>query len=152
MNPSENSVIHCQMMIRRPIAEVFDAFINPAITTNFWFTKSTGSLQVGQPVTWEWEMYDVSDEIDVLEILTDEKIMIQWGDPKTTVVFNFSSLSAESTYVVIENYGFTTSGEALAQDLINNTGGFTTVLDGCKAWLEHGINLNLIVDKFPPGV
>ena len=32
------------------------------------------------------------------------------------------------------------------------TGGFTTVLDGLKAFLEHGINLNLIADKFPKEV
>jgi len=31
----------------------------------------------------------------------------------------------------------------------NNTGGFTTVLDGLKAYLEYGIKLNLIGDKFP---
>jgi hypothetical protein len=34
----------------------------------------------------------------------------------------------------------------------DNTGGFTTVLDGLKAFLEHNINLNLIMDKFPKEV
>jgi len=32
---------------------------------------------------------------------------------------------------------------------MNNTGGFTTVLDGLKAYLEHHIKLNLVADKFP---
>gem|GEM_PF-6143995 len=27
--------------------------------------------------------------------------------------------------------------------------GFTTVLDGLKAYLEHNLQLNLIADKFP---
>jgi len=31
-------------------------------------------------------------------------------------------------------------------------GGFTTVLDGAKAWLEHNIHLNLITDKYPKGL
>ena len=31
-----------EMLIRRPVAEVFEAFINPAITTQFWFTHTTG--------------------------------------------------------------------------------------------------------------
>ncbi|SJN17484.1 hypothetical protein FM120_00535 [Sphingobacterium faecium PCAi_F2.5] len=35
---------------------------------------------------------------------------------------------------------------------MDSTGGFTTVLDGCKAYLEHGIDLNLIADKFPKQV
>ena len=34
------------MLIRRPVADVFEAFINPDITTKFWFTKSSGRLVV----------------------------------------------------------------------------------------------------------
>jgi len=40
---------------------------------------------------------------------------------------------------------------AVAQAL-DSAGGFTTVLDGAKAWLEYNINLNLIGDKFPKGL
>jgi uncharacterized protein YndB with AHSA1/START domain len=32
------------MLIRRPAAEVFEAFINPEVTTKFRFTDSTGPL------------------------------------------------------------------------------------------------------------
>jgi len=28
------------MLVRKPVADVFDAFINPDITTKFWFTKT----------------------------------------------------------------------------------------------------------------
>ena len=28
-----------EMLIRKPVAEVFEAFINPDITSKFWFTK-----------------------------------------------------------------------------------------------------------------
>jgi hypothetical protein len=31
----------------------------------------------------------------------------------------------------------------------DSTGGFTTVLDGLKAYLEYNIQLNLIGDKYP---
>lgn len=34
----------------------------------------------------------------------------------------------------------------------DSTGGFTTVLDGLKAFLEYNINLNLIADKYPKEV
>ena len=53
------------------------------------------------------------------------------------------------TLVVIKSYGFRQTGEELLKQINDNTGGFTTVLDGCKAYLEHGINLRLIEDKFP---
>ena len=45
------------MLIRRPVADVFDAFVNPEVTTKFWFTRSTGRLEAGGQVQWEWEMY-----------------------------------------------------------------------------------------------
>jgi len=31
-----------EMLIRKPVAEVFEAFINPEITSKFWFTRGSG--------------------------------------------------------------------------------------------------------------
>ena len=36
------------MLIRKPVAEVFEAFVDPDITTKFWFTKSSGRLESRQ--------------------------------------------------------------------------------------------------------
>lgn len=140
--------VECQMMIRKPASEVFQAFIDPAITTKFWFTKSSGKLETGKTVKWEWEMYHVSDNIEVKAIVPDQQITIEWGKPATTVDFIFTALSNDTTYVVIKNYGFHETGDELLTAIGNNTGGFTTVLDGLKAYLEHGIELNLVRDKF----
>lgn len=148
MNP-KNVVVETQMLIRRPVSEVFNAFIDPAITTNFWFTKSSGKLEESKRITWEWEMYGVSTVVVVKKILQDKKISIEWDEPSTTIDFNFNALSAGSTYVEVQNYGFHQKGDELIQAIKDNTGGFTTVLDGLKAFLEHNIKLNLIADKFP---
>ena len=51
------------MLIRRPVAEVFEAIVNPEITTKFWFTRSSGRLAVGRPIRWDWEMYNVSIQV-----------------------------------------------------------------------------------------
>ncbi|MGN6532130.1 MAG: SRPBCC family protein [Ginsengibacter sp.] len=144
--------VETQMRIRKPVSEVFNAFIDPAITTNFWFTKSGGPLQVGNTITWEWEMYGISTQVLVKDIVPNKRISIEWGNPATTVDFEFTVLTDGSTYVVIKNYGFKETGDELIEVIKNNTGGFTTVLDGLKAYLEHGINLNLIADKFPKEV
>ncbi|NEU09177.1 polyketide cyclase [Flavihumibacter sp. R14] len=141
------------MQIRKPAAEVFNAFIDPAITTNFWFTKSSGKLEIGKDVKWEWEMYNVSATVATKEIVPNEKIVFEWGEPeRRTVEFSFKSLSDGSTYVTAKEYGYRETGDALIAAIKDSTGGFTTVLDGLKAWLEHGINLNLIGDKFPKEV
>ncbi|WP_261512382.1 SRPBCC family protein [Chryseobacterium paludis] len=140
--------VEAQMLIRKPIQEVFEAFVNPEITTQFWFTKSTGKLEKGKTVTWEWEMYGVKNNVTVLEIIHNHLIKTEWGDPASKVDYEFKEME-KGTFVVIKSYGFTQTGEDLLKTVNDNTGGFTTVLDGCKAYLEHGINLRLIEDKFP---
>lgn len=54
-----------EMLIRRPVADVFEAFVNPEVTTKFWFTKSSGKLEPGERVRWEWEMYNSGTDVNV---------------------------------------------------------------------------------------
>lgn len=140
--------VEAQMLIRKPVQEVFEAFINPEITTQFWFTKSSGRLEEGKTIIWEWEMYGVKNEVTVHEIIPNHLIKTEWGNPSTKVDYEFKEME-KGTLVVIKSYGFSQTGEDLLKIINDNTGGFTTVLDGCKAYLEHGINLRLIEDKFP---
>src|SRR5690606_23015676 len=100
-------------------------------------------------VRWEWDMYQVSAEVLTTEIIPDRLIATQWGTPSTKVDYTFEALTNDTTYVVIKNYGFHATGRELTAQLMDSTGGFTTVLDGLKAYLEHGIRLNLVADKFP---
>lgn len=152
MQTQTDPIVETQMLIRRPATAVFNAFIDPEITRNFWFTKSSGQLETGKTITWEWEMYGATAPVSVKEISPNSQIILEWGEPATTVEFNFKAINENATYVTIRNYGFPETGEALLSVIQDATGGFTTVLDGCKAFLEHGINLNLIADKFPPEV
>jgi len=140
--------VQAQMLIRKPIQEVFEAFINPEITTNFWFTKSTGKLEEGKTITWEWEMYGAKSEVKVLQIIPNRLIKTEWGLYSNNVDYEFKEME-KGTLVIIKSYGYSETGDELLSVINDNTGGFTTVLDGCKAYLEYGINLRLIEDKFP---
>ena len=141
------------MLIRKPVAEVFEAFITPEITTNFWFTKSSGKLEEGEEIIWTWEMYNLDVPVRVSEIIPNEKIEIEWGnyDDMTRVVFNFKEISESETFVNVVNDLFKGNTDELKKQIRDSTGGFNLVMAGCKAWLEHGINLNLIKDRFPMG-
>ena len=141
-----------QMLIRKPVAEVFEAFIDPAITKHFWFTKGSGRLEVNKKITWEWEMYNVSAIVIAKEILQNDKIIFEWSDPPKTVEFKFKSLSNDSTFVTVAECGYDKTGDELLSLIKDSTAGFTTVLDGLKAFVEHNIELNLIADKFPKEV
>ncbi len=141
-----------QMLIRKPVEDVFEAFINPAITKNFWFTKGSGRLEVDKKITWEWEMYNISTTVIAKEILQNQKIVFEWDNGTKTVEINFNELDDDSTFVTITESGFDKHGDELIAAIKDSTAGFTTVLDGLKAFLEHRINLNLIADKFPKEV
>ena len=143
-----------EMLIRKPVAEVFEAFINPEITTKFWFTKSSGRLEAGKQVTWTWEMYNVSAQVSVKEIEENKRILIEWGDPGevTTVEWIFTPYENEATFVSITNFGFQGDGDSVVAQALDSTGGFTWVLAGLKAYLEHNVILNLIADRFPEGL
>jgi len=97
-------------------------------------------------------MYGVFTKVLTKQIVPNKMISTEWGDPSTTVDYEFTALTETTTYVVIKNYGFRQTGNELIQAIKDNTGGFTTVLDGLKAYLEHDIQLNLVRDKFPKEV
>jgi uncharacterized protein YndB with AHSA1/START domain len=142
------------MLIRRPVADVFEAFVNPEITKQFWFTRSSGRLEVGKPVQWDWEMYGVSIAVTAKAIEPGRRILIEWPgySGPTTVEWTFASQDDGTTFVRITEAGFTGSGEQLVKQVVNSTQGFTLVLAGLKALLEHNVRLNLVADRYPKGI
>lgn len=143
-----------EMLIRRPVDEVFEALVNPKITTKFWFTKSSGRLEPGRRVTWEWEMYGLSAQVDVKVIEKNRRIVIEWsgyGSPDT-VEWTFTPFGGSATFVSVTNYGFRGNEDEIVKQALDSTGGFTWLLAGLKAFLEHHIELNLVADSHPSGI
>ena len=154
MGIQDAPIAKTEMLIRKPVSEVFEAFVNPAITSKFWFTKGSGRLQAGKQIRWDWEMYHVSVDVDVKAIEENKRILIEWGtpgNPSTTVEWLFASRPDGTTIVSVTNSGFKGDGDEVVRQALDSTGGFTLVLAGAKAFLEHNIILNLIVDRFPDG-
>jgi uncharacterized protein YndB with AHSA1/START domain len=142
------------MLIRKPAAEVFEAFVNPAITTRFWFTKSSGRLEVGKQVHWEWEMYGISVPVTATAIEPHTRLVIEWPGygSTTTVEWRFAAQPDGTTFVSITEAGFTGTADELVKQVTDSTQGFSLVLAGLKAFLEHGIELNLVADRYPKGI
>jgi len=149
METGNSIVIEAQMLIRRPVAEVFEAFVNPQITTKFWFTKSSGWLEPGKKVRWDWEMFGVGDELTVKEFEENQRILVEWDNDPSIVEWSFESREDNATFVKISNWGFPGNCDEVLPQVVDAKGGYTTVLAGLKAWLEHGIELNLVRDQFP---
>ena len=148
------TVTETGMLIRKPVAEVFEAIVNPEITTQFWFTRSSGRLVVGRPTRWEWQMYDVSIEVTAKAIDNNRRIVVEWPgySGPTTIEWTFAPQNDGNTFVRVTESGFTGDGDQLVKYVADSTQGFSLMLAGLKALLEYGVKLNLVGDRYPKGV
>lgn len=138
------------MLIRRPVAEVFEAFVDPAVTARFWFSGGDGRLEPGARVRWEWAMYGVGTDVMVKAVEPDRRILIDWDvdTGPTEVEWRFEPRGGD-TWATVENRGFSGSPEEQTTKALDSTGGFTLVLAGAKIWLEHGVDPRFVPDRHP---
>jgi uncharacterized protein YndB with AHSA1/START domain len=149
-------IVETAMLIRRPVADVFEAFVDPGLTSRFWFSKGSARLTQGAQVLWDWEMYGVQASVDVKAIEPNRRIAIEWGNPgdegasRTSVEWMFQDRGDGTTFVTITNAGFT--GDDAVKNALGSMQGFTLVLAGAKAFLEHGVELDLVPDRYPDAI
>lgn len=142
--------VEVEMLVRKPPSEVFQAFADPAITTRFWFTKSSGTMTPGAKLRWDWAMYGVSTTVSVKEVEDDRRIRFEWGDDQpTTVELRFTPWGQDATHVQVSETGFPGDGDQVAAHATDSTGGFTIVLCAVKALLEHDLDLRAVPEAHP---
>lgn len=141
-------VVNPQLLIRKPAHEVFNALTDPEITTKFWFTKGSGKVVQGASLRWDWEMYGVHADVNVREVDINRRILIEW-DNGVAVEWILEARDDETTLVCIRNSGFRGTDDEVVAKAIDSMGGFTSLLAAMKAYLEHGIELNLVADHHP---
>jgi uncharacterized protein (TIGR02246 family) len=143
----EAAVARTGMLIRRPPAEVFEAFVDPAITRCFWFSDGSARLDAARTVTWTWRWFGVSAEVQVIAVEPPSRLVIEWPNP---VEWSFEPRDGgTTTFVRIVSSGFAGDDAQVVRDAIDQMGGFAQVLAAAKAWLEHGVALNLVADHNP---
>ena len=149
--PASGLTAEARLVIRRPVAEVFEAFVDPTITTRFWFSRSGARLAPGVRTQWHWDHCGAQADLEVLAFDPPHALRIAWGDAgaMTTVDWTLTALDDARTCVQIREHGFAGDRDAVVAAALDSTGGFHLVLAGAKAWLEHGIALDLVRDHLP---
>ena len=144
-------VAKVELLIRRPVAHVFDAFVNPDVITKFWFNRTSGPLVADGSVNWYWDLYDASTTVRVLALEQDKRICIEWdvdSENPSRVEWTFEDRGVDGTYVRVVNSGFDSGADDVIDRVVDSTGGFALVLAAAKAYLEHGVDLNIVADRF----
>ena len=75
--------------------------------------------------------------------------MMTWGDEeKSMLEWTFTDRGENGTYVSLINRGFSGTRDEQVAKALDSTGGFNLVLAAAKAYIEHGISLNIVADRF----
>jgi uncharacterized protein YndB with AHSA1/START domain len=135
--------------IDKPPAEVFAAFVNAEAMSKFWFTRRDSGLKEGETVTWYLGSGAdaFSFEIRVTKIREPDCIEIEWTGPDgnpTTVAWSITAADAGDTILAIEESGFAGGPDAVVARVLDSTGGFNQAVVAAKAFIEHGVALNVV--------
>ena len=147
---------HVAARIAKPVAEVFEAVVDPAKLSCYFTTGgAVGRLETGATVTWDFHDYPGAFPVEVVEVVRNRKIVLLWeanegvpagDDPvvnagyKTQVTMAFEALDDGRTLVSISEQGWRET-EAGLNASYGNCQGWMQMLCALKAWQEYGINL-----------
>jgi uncharacterized protein YndB with AHSA1/START domain len=144
--------------IAKPVAEVFEAIVDPATLSRYFTTGGAkGRLETGATVYWDFHDFPGAFPVKVVEVETNRKIVLRWaadegaptdGDAAvtasagydTTVTMIFEPLDDGRTLVSISEEGWREMDTGLKASY-GNCQGWSQALCALKAYLEYGINL-----------
>ena len=143
MNMNERLEINVALMIQKSPHEVFEAIADPAQMCNYFISKSSGRMEAGKTLTWEFPEMQMQFPVHISKVETDKFLCFHWADPEgndTKVEISLLPKENNSTFVKVKEKDRAHDEEGLKW-LGRNTEGWANFLACLKAWMEYGINL-----------
>ena len=134
--------IKTTLQIAKPCPEVFEAIVNPEKMSNYFISKSSGIMEAGKHLIWQFHELESDFSIRVDNIEVDKYISFYWviDDIEQLVEINIISVAGNCTIVKVTEKS-RENNEAGINWLKGNTEGWANFLACLKAYLEYGINL-----------
>jgi uncharacterized protein YndB with AHSA1/START domain len=139
MNPN----FQVSLKIRKPLAEVYDAVVNPTKLTGYFVQSSTGPLAEGTTVKWSFAEAPEPFDVIVREVMEKERIVLEWPGGRsynTIVEIAFKPLDDANTMLQISEGGWRLEPDDI-QLPCGNAGGWMHMMCSLKGYVEYGINL-----------
>lgn len=131
------------LKIRKPVAEVFEAVVDPTSLSNFFVSRASGRLAQGAAVQWEFAEAPGVVEVVVGEVVQNQKITLRWAGGRsydTAVEMLFEPTESGDTIVRISEAGWRVEEEGI-ELACGNAGGWMHMMCCLKAYLEYGLRL-----------
>ena len=131
--------------IRKPVAEVFDAVVDPAKLSRYFTTGGASApLVEGTTVTWDFADFPGAFPVHVRQVVPNRSLVLEWqaadGKYDTRVEMSFEALDSESSKIQIAESGWKETQAGLEASY-GNCYGWMHFLCYLKVWLEEGLNL-----------
>jgi uncharacterized protein YndB with AHSA1/START domain len=143
-----NVEVNVRERILKPISEVFEAVVDPAKMSSYFTSAASGPMSPGARVEWEFADVGGKGSVDVLEVERDHNIVFEWGPGghrlRTTI--KFIKDEPGTTVVTINERSFAMDDDGVKRAM-GQTAGWTYFLACLKAYVQHGINLRLGLNK-----
>ncbi len=134
--------INAAIQIQKAPHEVFEAIVDPSKMCNYFISKSSGRMEDGKQIFWQFPEFDMEFPVRVEKTVQDKFVSYIWEVDQLDlrVEITLTPVEASSTLVkVVEKSR--DNDEAGIIWLKRNTEGWANFLACLKAWLEYGINL-----------
>lgn len=131
--------------IHKTINEVFEAIVDNKKMSEYFIRSSSGRMEEGKTLIWQFPEIDVNFPIRVDKIEKDKYISYYWDDVDGTPTLTemmFTQQTEDNTKVVITEKS-RDNNKAGLKWLKGHTEGWSNFLDCLKAYLEYGINLRV---------
>jgi uncharacterized protein YndB with AHSA1/START domain len=133
-----------QLKIQKPVADVFDAVVDPKKLSGYFTRTASGPLAEGMTVMWTFPEFPDETPVKVRQVVKDQRIVLEWpaaeGGYDTKVEMVFKPLEGGATMVQISESGWRDSAKGI-ESSYGNCGGWMHMACCLKAYLEYDINL-----------
>ena len=119
MEFQNHPVATAELLIRKPVAEGFEAFVDPALITTSWFDKSSGPPGSVRTVLWHRELISAIGEGRVKAIEVNQRILIDRGNGDApTLEWTLYPRSADTSQLSVVNSGFAGHGDEIVRQAL----------------------------------
>ncbi|MDN4608512.1 SRPBCC family protein [Sporosarcina highlanderae] len=131
-----NTNVTSKMKINKPVAEVFEAIVEPEKMGCYWFSSGTSRVEQGKTITWKYEEYGAEGDIHVLSVVENKEIVFNWGETKVEMMFKETD---GGTILEVTESGFKADDPDIVSKMMGQKGGWVYMLTCLKGYLENGI-------------
>ena len=150
MSASELSA-YAAIKVHASPADVCRAFVSANEMSRYWFTRYDDGLREGEASRWFVgdDADAMSFEVHVKELRFPHKLVVDWPGDKgelRQVTWSFEASGDGGTLLSIEETGFAGGDHLAVSQALDSTRGFNQVIVAAKAFVEFGIQLNVVAD------